>query len=123
MTSSLKVNLEISKISAGILVCKGNLFCEFKDKCQNCLAETIIFIDSEVNVTLKDIKEMHSDSSSDSQVHYQELDNFNLGNFLEEEIAISYPDIVKCHENCLEDESISTEEKNLPFKKIRDLME
>ena len=123
LTSSLKVNLEISKISAGILVCKGNLFCEFKDKCQNCLAETIIFIDSEVNVTLKDIKEMHSDSSNDSQVHYQELDNFNLGNFLEEEIAISYPDIVKCHENCLEDESTSTEEKNLPFKKIRDLME
>ena len=123
LTSSLKVNLEISKISAGILLCKGNLICEFKDKCQNCLAETIIFIDSEVNVTLKDVKEMHSDSSNDSQVHYQELDNFNLGNFLEEEIAISYPDIVKCHENCLEDESISTEEKNLPFKKIRDLME
>ena len=50
-------------------------------------------------------------------------DIFNLGNFLEEEIAISYPDIVKCQKNCLEDESISTEEKNLPFKKIRDLME
>ena len=123
LSSSLKVNIEISKISAGILLCRGNLICEFKDNCQNCLAETMIFIDSKVDVTLKDIKEMHSDSSNDSQVHYQELDNFNLRNFLEEEIAISYPDIVKCHKSCLEDKSISTEEKNLPFKKIRDLMD
>ena len=61
LTSSLKVNLEISKISAGILVCKGNLICEFKDKCHNCLEESIIFIDSVVYVTLKDFKEMHSD--------------------------------------------------------------
>ena len=42
---------------------------------------------------------------------------------IEEEIVIAYPDIVKCDKDCLENTAIEHEEKNFPFKKIRDLME
>ena len=42
---------------------------------------------------------------------------------IEEELAIIYPDIVKCTNDCLEEPQSEEQEKNLPFKKIRDLIE
>ena len=124
---NLKKNLifeaTINKISKGLYKCDGKVEGCFIDKCQNCLEETEISILSLIDSAIKDKSELHTDSSNQDQTHYQNLEYFDLKRFIEEEVAILYPDIVKCEQDCLVKNSQDREEKNLPFKKIRDLIE
>tara|TARA_Y100000768_G_scaffold100180_1_gene73200 strand:+ start:1962 stop:2420 length:459 start_codon:yes stop_codon:yes gene_type:complete len=123
LQNELSIDAEIQKISKNLYRCAGQLKGSFEDVCQNCLKKTGVEISNSVNVTIKDLTEMHSDSSEQDQTHYQDLEYFDLHRFIEEELAIIYPDIVKCSENCLEGDITQVKEKNLPFKKIRDLIE
>ena len=123
LRDTLDIKLKISKLSLNLLKCDGFISAKFIDTCQYCLKNTEVLIDGYVDVTIKDIKELHVDSSEQDQTHYQDLENFNIDNLIEEELALVYPDIVKCDRNCLEKEDMSIEEKNLPFKKIRDLID
>jgi len=123
LSTKLRVKIEISKISKGILKCQGEIQGEFLDNCQKCLEKTTIKLNDTIDVVIKDIKEIYSDNSEEGEVHYQELEIFNLDTFLNEEIALLYPDFVKCSIECKENNEVLKEEKNLPFKKIRDLME
>ena len=123
LKDTLDVKLKISKLSLNLLKCDGYISAKFIDTCQNCLKDTEVLIDESVDVTIKDIKELHADSSEQDQTHYQDLEYFNIDNLIEEELALIYPDIVKCDQRCLEKEDELIEEKNLPFKKIRDLID
>ena len=114
---------EISKISKNLYKCDGKVEGEFVDRCQNCLENTDLYISSSIDVAIKDKSELLSDSSGQDQTHYQNLEYFDLKKFIEEEVAILYPDIVKCEQECLKKELVQEKEKNLPFKKIRDLIE
>ena len=123
LKDTLHVKLKISKLSLNLLKCDGYINAKFIDACQNCLKDTEVLIDGSVDVTIKDIKELHADSSEQDQTHYQDLEYFNIDNLIEEELALIYPDIVKCYRRCLEKKDTLNEEKNLPFKKIRDLID
>ena len=123
LTNNLSVEAQILKISKNLYKCDGSIEGNFLDTCQNCLKDIEINISNTINVTIKDLAEIHTDSSDQDQTHYQELEYFDLYRFIEEEIAIIYPDIVKCTKNCLEESHPEEQEKNLPFKKIRDLIE
>ena len=123
LSTKLRVKIEISKISKGILKCEGEIQGEFLDNCQKCLEKTTIKLNDTIDVVIKDIKEIYSDNSEEGEVHYQELEIFNLDTFLNEEIALLYPDFVKCSIECKENNEVFKEEKNLPFKKIRDLID
>ena len=123
LSTKLRVKIEISKISKGILKCQGEIQGEFLDNCQKCLEKTTIKLNDTIDVVIKDIKEIYSDNSEEGEIHYQELEIFNLDTFLNEEIALLYPDFVKCSIECLKNNEILKEEKNLPFKKIRDLID
>ncbi len=123
LKDTLHVKLKISKLSSNLLKCDGYIDAKFIDACQNCLKDTEVLIDESVEVTIKDIKELHADSSEQDQTHYQDLEYFNIDNLIEEELALIYPDIVKCDRKCLEKKDTLIEEKNLPFKKIRDLID
>jgi uncharacterized metal-binding protein YceD (DUF177 family) len=120
---NISVNLSISKVSKNLLKSDGNIQGIFEDTCQNCLEKTNIELSSDINVTLKDLQELDSDSSDQDQTHYQDIEYFDLQKFIEEEIALNYPDIVKCNTNCLKEDKSFKEKKNLPFKKIRDLID
>ena len=120
---NISVNLSISKVSKNLLKSDGNIQGIFEDTCQNCLEKTNIELSSDINVTLKDIQELDLDSSDQDQTHYQDIEYFDLQKFIEEEIALNYPDIVKCNTNCLKEDNSFKEKKNLPFKKIRDLID
>ena len=120
---NISVNLSISKVSKNLLKSDGNIQGIFEDKCQNCLKKTNIELSSDINVTLKDLQELDLDSSDQDQTHYQDIEYFDLQKFIEEEIALNYPDIVKCNTNCLKEDKSFKEKKNLPFKKIRDLID
>jgi len=123
LTNNLSVEAQILKISKNLYKCDGSIEGNFLDTCQNCLKDTEINISNTINVTIKDSAEIHADSSDQDQTHYQELEYFDLYRFIEEEVAIIYPDIVKCKNDCLEESNSEKQEKNFPFKKIRDLME
>ena len=123
LKDTLDVELKISKLSLNLLKCDGFISAKFIDTCQNCLKDTEVLIDGTVDITIKDIKELHADSSEQDLTHYQDLEYFNIDNLIEEEISLIYPDIVKCDRKCLEKEVMLMEEKNLPFKKIRDLID
>ena len=123
LIGDLKFEAEINKISKNLYKCDGTISGYFSDQCQNCLNLTTVEISSLINVAIKDIAELHLDSSEQDQTHYQDLEYFNIKMLIEEEIVIAYPDIVKCDKDCLENNDIEHEEKNFPFKKIRDLME
>tara|TARA_B100001248_G_scaffold119223_1_gene89091 strand:+ start:525 stop:983 length:459 start_codon:yes stop_codon:yes gene_type:complete len=123
LKDTLDVDLKISKLSLNLLKCDGFISAKFIDTCQNCLEDTEVIIEGSIDITIKDIKELHADSSKQDQTHYQDLEYFNIDNLIEEELALIYPDIVKCDRKCLEKEDITVEEKNLPFKKIRDLID
>ena len=120
---NINVNLSISKVSKNLLKSDGNIQGIFEDTCQNCLEKTNIELSSNINVTLKDLQELDLDSSDQDQTHYQNIEYFDLQKFIEEEIALNYPDIVKCNANCLKEDNSFKEKKNLPFKKIRDLID
>ena len=120
---NISVNLSISKVSKNLLKSDGNIQGIFEDTCQNCLEKTNIELSSVINVTLKDLHELDLDSSDQDQTHYQDIEYFDLQKFIEEEIALNYPDIVKCNTNCLKEDNSFKEKKNLPFKKIRDLID
>ena len=120
---NISVNLSISKVSKNLLKSDGNIQGIFEDTCQNCLEKTNIELSSDINVTLKDLQELDLDSSDQDQTHYQDIEYFDLQQFIEEEIALNYPDIVKCNTNCLKEDKSFKEKKNLPFKKIRDLID
>ena len=120
---NISVNLSISKVSKNLLKSDGNIQGIFEDTCQNCLEKTNIELSSDINVTLKDLHELDLDSSDQDQTHYQDIEYFDLQKFIEEEIALNYPDIVKCEESCIEDNESLKQEKNFPFKKIRDLID
>ena len=123
LQKDLLIEAEIQKISKDLYHCAGHMKGHFNDTCQNCLKDTEVEVSNDINVTIKDLTEMLHDSSEQDQTHYQDLEYFDLHRFIEEELAIIYPDIVKCSENCLEEEMSRGKEKNLPFKKIRDLIE
>ena len=123
LKKNISVNLSISKVSKNLLKSDGNIQGIFEDTCQNCLEKTIIELSSDINVTLKDLQELDLDSSDQDQTHYQDIEYFDLQKFIEEEIALNYPDIVKCNTNCLKEDKSFKEKKNLPFKKIRDLID
>ena len=123
LINNLSVEAQILKISKNLYKCDGSIEGNFLDTCQNCLKDTEINISNTINVTIKDSAEIHTDSSDQDQTHYQELEYFDLYRFIEEEVAIIYPDIVKCNKDCLEGPHPEEQEKNLPFKKIRDLIE
>ena len=123
LKDTLDVKLKISKLSLNLLKCDGYISAKFIDTCQNCLKDIEVLIVESVDVTIKDIKELHADSSEQDQTHYQDLEYFNLQKFIEEETGLNYPDIVKCEERCIEENESLKQEKNFPFKKIRDLID
>ncbi len=123
LATNLTIEAKISKISKNILKCDGKLDGVFIDICQNCLKETEVNLSNQIEVAIKDIKELLNDTSDQDQTHYQDLEYFSIESFIEEEVALIYPNIVKCSEDCITEVDDHEEKKNLPFKKIRDLID
>ena len=123
LTTNLTIEAKISKISKNILKCDGTMDGVFIDICQNCLKETEVNLSNQIEVAIKDIKELLNDTSDQDQTHYQDLEYFNIESFIEEEVALIYPNIVKCSEDCITEVDDHEAKKNLPFKKIRDLID
>lgn len=123
LKDSIFGNIEISLISKDLFRCEGSINSVFIDNCQSCLRDIEVNLNFLCNLVIKDKALMMDDDSSQDQTHYQNLEYFDIKQLIQEEVSLNYPNIVKCEEDCLEIKPIKKEEKNLPFKKIRDLID
>ena len=119
----INVNLMIEKISKDLLLAKGHISIAIEADCQTCFKKTLIEIDLNTDVGIKDIKYENVDEKGPLEVHYQDLENFNINDLISEEIYLNFPSIVTC---CTIESNDKSEEKSLnkirPFQKIRDLI-
>ena len=119
----IHVNLNIEKISKDLFLAKGHISITIEADCQTCFKKTLIEVDLETDVGIKDIKYENVDEKGPLEVHYQDLENFNINDLISEEIYLNFPSIVTC---CTIESNVKLEEKSLdrvrPFKKIRDLI-
>ena len=120
---SISGKIEISLISKDLFHCEGSINAVFIDNCQSCLEEIEVNLNFFSNLVIKDESMMMDDDSNQDQTHYQNIEYFDIKQLIQEEVSLNYPNIVRCEENCLEIKPLQTEEKNLPFKKIRDLID
>jgi len=119
----ISVKLIIEKISKVLFLAKGNISVTLEADCQTCFKKTLIKLNLETDVGIKDIKYENSEKKGPLEVHYQDLENFNINDLISEEIYLNFPSIVTC---CTIESNVKLEEKSLdrvrPFKKIRDLI-
>ena len=123
LKESVCVNIIISLISKNLFRCEGSINTVFIDNCQSCLEEIEVNLNFFSNLVIKDESMMMDDDSSQDQTHYQNIEYFDIKQLIQEEVSLNYPNIVRCEEKCLEIKPLKKEEKNLPFKKIRDLVD
>jgi len=117
------VKLIIEKFSRVLFLVKGNISVAIEADCQTCFKKTLIKLSLETDVGIKDIKYENVDKKEPLEVHYQDLENFNINDLVSEEIYLNFPSIVTC---CTIESNDKSEEKSLnkirPFQKIRDLI-
>ena len=117
------VKLIIEKFSRVLFLVKGNISVSIEADCQTCFKKTLIKLSLETDVGIKDIKYENVDKKEPLEVHYQDLENFNINDLVSEEIYLNFPSIVTC---CTIESNEKLEEKSLnkirPFQKIRDLI-
>ena len=119
----INVNLIIEKFSKDLFLAKGQISITIEADCQTCFKKTLIKLNFETDVGIKDIKYENSEKTGPLEVHYQDLENFNIKVLVSEEIYLNFPSIVTC---CTIESNDKSEEKSLnkirPFQKIRDLI-
>jgi len=117
------VKLIIEKYSRVLFVAKGNISVAIEADCQICFKKTLIKLILKIDIGLKDIKYENVDKKELLEVHYQDLENFNINDLVFEEIYLNFPSIVTC---CTRESNEKLEEKSFnkirPFQKIRDLI-
>ena len=117
------IKLNIEKFSKVLFLAKGHISIAIETDCQTCFKKTLIEVDLETDVGIKDIKYENVDEKGSLEVHYQDLENFNINDLVYEEIYLNFPSIVTC---CTIESNDKSEEKSLnkirPFQKIRDLI-
>ena len=119
----ITVKLIIEMFSKDLFLVKGNISVTFEADCQTCFKKTLIKLSLETDVGIKDIKYENEDRKGPLEIHYQDLENFNINDLVSEEIYLNFPSIVTC---CTIERSVNSEAKSLnkvrPFQKIRDLI-
>ena len=119
----ITVKLIIEMFSKDLFLAKGNISVTFESDCQTCFKKTLIKLSLETDIGIKDIKYENEDKKGPLEVHYQDLENFNINDLISEEIYLNFPSIVTC---CSIESNKKSEVKSLnkvrPFQKIRDLI-
>ena len=109
--------------SKDLFLAKGHISIAIEADCQTCFKKTLIKLNLETDVGIKDIKYENEDRKGPLELHYQDLENFNIKVLVSEEIYLNFPSIVTC---CTIESNVKLEEKSLdrvrPFQKIRDLI-
>ena len=119
----IKVNLEIQRLSKEVFLANGIISVSFESECLRCFKHMDIDLNLDIKVGIKDNRNENLDKKGPLEVHYQDLDNFDIDVLIAEEILLNFPSTVNCCEPDNNDDLNNEDlEKIQPFKKIRDLI-
>ena len=119
----IKVNLEIQRLSKEVFLANGIISVSFESECLRCSKHTDTDLNLDIKVGIKDNRYENLDKKGPLEVHYQDLDNFDIDVLIAEEILLNFPSTVNCCEPDNNDDLNNEDlEKIQPFKKIRDLI-
>ena len=123
LLDSIKVDLFISKINANSFSLQGSIKATFESECQRSSKQSPIILDIKSKVGKKDKLEESLDQKILDDIHYQNLQSFNINTLVKEEIYLNFPSIFFCCTKKIEKgDNIIHEKKIKPFKKIKDLI-
>ncbi len=119
----IQYKAEIKKLSPTEFNFVGLIQGELDVECQYCLKPISIQINIKSNTIIQDLLEL-DDADNDMDIHFQNLDSFNIEDLVLEEIYLNSPTSIACpSKNCRNNKETSKEtEKLRPFEKIRDLI-
>ena len=78
----IEVNLEIEKISKELFSTKGSVTVSIESECQRCFKKTDINLNLEIKVGIKDNNYIDSDEKELLEIHYQDLNKFDINVFI-----------------------------------------
>tara|TARA_B100001013_G_scaffold304079_1_gene206414 strand:- start:327 stop:803 length:477 start_codon:yes stop_codon:yes gene_type:complete len=119
----IKIDLSINKVSSNLFLVRGSINATFITECQKCRKPSDVELNIASEVGLKNSPEEESDSKISYEIHYQNLELFDIDKLISEEIYLNYPSIVLCCSSEITiEESLRNIKKIQPFKKIKDLI-
>ena len=119
----IDINIKIQKLQKSLFMSEGSIFLVMRSKCQKCFKSTKVKLDIDLRVGIKDKKHEVKDKKGPLDIHYQDLNFFDLEKLVAEEIHLNFPSIVICCNKKIEvDEESKKPQMTRPFKKIRDLI-
>tara|TARA_B100001750_G_C15271416_1_gene477751 strand:- start:4 stop:474 length:471 start_codon:yes stop_codon:yes gene_type:complete len=123
LKDQIVLNLTIEKLSNELFLARGNIEVTLEAKCQTCFKKTSIKLNLTTNVGIKDNKFENIDKKAPLEIHYQDLEKFNINDLISEEIYLNFPSIVTCcNIGSNEEQREKSPDKIRPFQKIRDLI-
>ena len=123
LEEKIKINFRIKKILTNSFIIQGDIKATFQSECQRCSKVSPVVLAIKSKVHIKDKSKEGLDLKSPYEIHYQNLQSFNIDIFVREEIYLNFPSIFLC---CVTEsykkDNINHERKVQPLKKIKDLM-
>tara|TARA_B100001250_G_scaffold144744_1_gene123908 strand:+ start:1399 stop:1875 length:477 start_codon:yes stop_codon:yes gene_type:complete len=119
----INIDIKILKLQETLFISEGNISLVIKSKCQKCFKSTKVKLDIDLKVGIKDKRYEAKDRRGPLDIHYQNLNLFDLEKLIVEEIHLNFPSfIVCCNKETDPDEGLRKPQMTRPFKKIRDLI-
>ncbi len=119
----IEVDISIEKPSHGIVYAKGTLNFSYISECSSCSKNLTNEVKIETDVEIQDISVSLEKKYKNKDVHFQNLNEFEIKEFIREEIYLNIPNITFCEDKDCNHENINKKaDLTKPFKKIRDLI-
>ena len=119
----INISLKISKLSLNEFILSGSIAVNIEKECQSCLDLTYVQLKIESKVTIRDLRDLSEENKDGNDIHFQNLECFDVEKFIAEEVYLNCPSTILCSKKkCNKDKSEEDKEKYQPFKKIRDLI-
>lgn len=124
LKNKVKVEIKINKIATNLFFAEGFIEASFKTKCQRCGQFSNIELNINLKIAIKDNSEEELDIKAPYEVHYQNLQLFDIDKLVLEEIYLNFPStVVCCNLKSNKNTNLNKEQKTQPFKKIKDLIQ
>lgn len=117
------VDINIEKPSQGIIYAKGAIDLSYVSECSSCSKSITNRVNIKTDIEIQDISMSLNKRYTNKDVHFQDLTQFEIKDFIKEEIYLNIPNINFCEDNLCNKENLDKNDDLIqPFKKIRDLI-
>jgi len=117
------VDINIEKPSQGIIYAKGAIDLSYASECSTCSKSIMNAVNIKTDIEIQDVSMSLQKRYINKDVHFQVLTQFDIKDFIKEEIYLNIPNIIFCEDSSCNKENLDKNDDLVqPFKKIRDLI-